>query len=71
MKKEQPPRIVSEYQVCNHLRNLNIHKSVGANEMHPTVLRELVGVVAKAPLNDTWKFMVVRWSLWWLEKKAI
>jgi len=33
------PPTVSEDQVCDHLRNLNIHKPMGLDEMHPRVLR--------------------------------
>ena len=38
---------VSEDQVCDHLRNLSTHKSMGLDEMPLKVQRELADVVTK------------------------
>ncbi|KFW70375.1 hypothetical protein AS28_03179, partial [Pygoscelis adeliae] len=44
------PPTVGEHQVRDHLRHLKLHKSMGPDKIHPHVLKELAGEVAK-PLS--------------------
>ncbi|PKU31884.1 rna-directed dna polymerase from mobile element hypothetical protein [Limosa lapponica baueri] len=48
-ENEEPPT-VGEDQVRDYLRNLKVHKSMGPDEIHPQVTRELADEVAK-PLS--------------------
>lgn len=52
-ENKEPPS-VGENQVSDHLRNLEVHKSMGPDEIHPPVLRELAEAMAK-PLCITLK----------------
>ncbi|KGL88940.1 hypothetical protein N301_16289, partial [Charadrius vociferus] len=45
-ESEEPPT-VGEDQVRDHLRNLKVRKSMGPDEVHPWVLRQLADEVAK------------------------
>jgi len=44
------PLTVSNDQVCYHLRNMNIHKPLGPEEMYLRILRKLADLVAKTLL---------------------
>lgn len=50
MDGQQDGELESKVQVHDHLKNLNTHKSMGSDKMHPSVLRELSSVVAN-PLS--------------------
>ncbi|KFP72541.1 hypothetical protein N311_03289, partial [Apaloderma vittatum] len=41
-----PPRVGAD-QVQEHLENLKVHKSMGLDEIHPRVLKELAAEVAR------------------------
>ncbi|GAB0179611.1 mitochondrial enolase superfamily member 1 [Grus japonensis] len=45
--ENEEPSTVGEDQVQDHLRNLKLHKSMGPDEMHLRILRELVEEVAR------------------------
>lgn len=44
------PATIGEDKVWDHLRNLNVHRSMGPDEIHPWVLSKLADDVAK-PLS--------------------
>jgi len=62
-QRGKAPPTVREDQVQDHLRNLNIRKSMGPDEKHPRVLRELADVIAETlsmTLQRSWHSGEVR-----------
>ncbi|KFP81175.1 hypothetical protein N311_05739, partial [Apaloderma vittatum] len=44
---KEPPRVGAD-QVREHLENLKVHKSMGPDEIHPQVLKDLAAEVARS-----------------------